>query len=71
MGPFFSTVQDLEKKLSTVSEVIEEWLIVQKKWLYLEIIFFGSDIKARMPEETGKFFNIDNAFKKVTIFIVL
>jgi dynein heavy chain len=36
IGPFLSTVQQWEKSLSLISEVIELWINVQRKWMYLE-----------------------------------
>lgn len=65
IGPFLSTVQLWEKNLSIISEIIEVWLIVQRKWMYLEGIFIGGDIRAQLPEEAAKFDNIDKMFKKV------
>ena len=38
---------------------------MQRKWMYLESIFIGGDIRAQLPEEAKKFDNIDKLFKKV------
>ncbi|KER29498.1 hypothetical protein T265_03876 [Opisthorchis viverrini] len=65
IGPFLSTVQMLEKNLALVSEVLELWIIVQRKWVYLESIFIGGDIRTQLPEEASKFDAIDRLFKKV------
>ena len=60
-----STTQKWEKQ-STISEVIEVWMKVQSKWMYLEAIFVGSeDIRPQLPEEAKRFDRIHNAFKKV------
>jgi dynein heavy chain len=41
-----------EKNLGCISVVCTQWIAVQKKWLYLENIFIGSeDIRTRMPDE--------------------
>ena len=40
-------------------------MVVQRKWMYLESIFIGGDIRAQLPEEAKKFDNIDKMFKKV------
>ena len=40
-------------------------MLVQRKWMYLEGIFVGGDIRAQLPEEAKKFDIIDNTFKKV------
>nr|XP_015221526.1 PREDICTED: dynein heavy chain 10, axonemal [Lepisosteus oculatus] len=65
VGPFLSTVQQWEKSLSLISEVIEVWMLVQRKWMYLESIFIGGDIRSQLPEEAKKFDNIDKIFKKI------
>ncbi|KOB71862.1 putative Ciliary dynein heavy chain, partial [Operophtera brumata] len=43
-----------ERRLSLISEIIEEWLATQRKWLYLEGIFVGGDIRVQLPEEAKK-----------------
>ncbi|CAL9696600.1 unnamed protein product [Knipowitschia caucasica] len=65
VGPFLSTVQQWEKNLSLISETLEVWLLVQRKWMYLESIFTGEDIRAQLPEEAKKFDNIDKKFKAI------
>jgi dynein heavy chain len=58
-------VQKWEKTLSFVSEVIDGWLSVQRKWLYMEAIFVGKDVRQEFPEEARKFDHIDMTFRKV------
>lgn len=41
-------------------------MVVQRKWMYLEGIFIGGDIRSQLPEEAKKFDAIDKTFKKVT-----
>lgn len=41
------------------------WMVVQRKWMYLEGIFIGGDIRSQLPEEAKKFDQIDKTFKKV------
>ncbi|XP_056113379.1 dynein axonemal heavy chain 10 [Rhinichthys klamathensis goyatoka] len=65
VGPFLATVQQWEKNLSLISEIIEVWMLVQQKWMYLESIFIGGDISSQLPEEAKKFENIDKMFKKI------
>ncbi|NXD07257.1 DYH10 protein, partial [Nothocercus nigrocapillus] len=64
VGPFLSTVHHWEKTLSLIGEVIEIWMVVQRKWMYLESIFIGGDIRSQLPEEAKKFDSIDAMFKK-------
>ncbi|KAG8456021.1 hypothetical protein GDO86_001999 [Hymenochirus boettgeri] len=65
VGPFLNTVQQWEKSLSLIGEVIEVWMVVQRKWMYLESIFIGGDIRSQLPEEAKKFDNIDRIFKRI------
>ena len=44
---------------------VQIWMVVQRKWMYLESIFLAGDIRAQLPEEAKKFDNIDKLFKKV------
>ena len=68
VGPFMEAVQAWEKRLSHVGEVIDVWMLVQRKWMYLESIFIGSgDIRQQLPEEAKKFDNIDKTFKAVMV----
>uniref|UniRef100_A0A8C6RAH3 Dynein, axonemal, heavy chain 10 n=1 Tax=Nannospalax galili TaxID=1026970 RepID=A0A8C6RAH3_NANGA len=65
VGPFLQTVHKWEKTLSLIGEVIEIWMLVQRKWMYLESIFIGGDIRSQLPEEAKKFDNIDRIFKRI------
>ena len=65
LGPFMNTVQKWEKCLTLVSEIIEEWLATQRKWLYLEGIFVSGDIREQLSDEAEKFDDIDKAFRRV------
>nr|XP_026696380.1 dynein heavy chain 10, axonemal isoform X1 [Ciona intestinalis]XP_026696381.1 dynein heavy chain 10, axonemal isoform X2 [Ciona intestinalis] len=65
VGPFLGSVQNWEKGLSLISEVCDVWMVVQRKWMYLESIFIGGDIRSQLPEEAKKFDNIDKMFKKI------
>ncbi|XP_036777654.2 dynein axonemal heavy chain 10 [Manis pentadactyla] len=63
--PFLQTVHKWEKTLSVIGEVIEIWMLVQRKWMYLENIFIGGDIRSQLPDEAKKFDNIDKIFKRI------
>ncbi|KAM3867513.1 dynein axonemal heavy chain 10 [Diretmus argenteus] len=65
VGPFLDIIQQWEKSLSLFREIIEVWILVQRKWMYLESIFIGGDISFQLPEEAKKFDNIDRNFKKI------
>lgn len=65
IGPFLSTVQKWEKCLTLVAEMLDEWIATQRKWMYLEGIFIGGDIRDQLPEEAQKFDDIDKTFMRV------
>jgi dynein heavy chain, axonemal len=62
---FAKRVKKWEKDLNLIGDVIDIWLIVQRKWMYLESIFNGSeDIRQQLNEEAKKFDKINNNYRK-------
>jgi dynein heavy chain len=57
-------VDTLQKKVLYTQEVIDDMLIVQKNWIYLENIFKSNEIRVKLREETAMFEKVDNFFKK-------
>ena len=56
VGRYAQKVRTWEKTLNLVVECLEVWYNVQRKWMYLESIFIGSeDIRMQLPEEAKKF----------------
>ena len=64
-APFREDVNGWITKLSTVSEIVEQWLMVQSMWMYMEAVFSGGDIVKQLPQEAKRFQNIDKSFMKV------
>ncbi|KYQ51703.1 Dynein heavy chain 10, axonemal [Trachymyrmex zeteki] len=65
IGPFLNVVQKWERTMHTISEVLEVWVDLQRKWLYLEGIFVGGDIRFQLPDETKRFDDIDQTYRKI------
>ena len=59
--------QDLKARLDTYQETVEEWIVCQRNWIYLENIFSSSDIKKRLYTEYQEFELIDASFKRFTL----
>ena len=61
-----SRVEEWDRRLQTMWDVIDEWVNVQKAWMYLEFIFSSEDIKRQLPEEHRKFAQVDGHFRDLT-----
>ncbi len=69
-SPYYRSVRDFqeegklwEDRLTALRGAFDCWVEVQRRWVYLEGIFFGSaDIKAQLPAEWSRFRNIDGEF---------
>lgn len=56
-------VETWEKRLALLSETLDEWVAVQRSWMYLETIFCAEDIQKQLPEEAAKFQTVDKTWK--------
>eukprot|EP01060_Flectonema_neradi_P032219 TRINITY_DN5085_c1_g2_i2.p1 TRINITY_DN5085_c1_g2~~TRINITY_DN5085_c1_g2_i2.p1 ORF type:complete len:4162 (+),score=927.24 TRINITY_DN5085_c1_g2_i2:1218-12488(+) len=58
-------VDEWDHNLSTVSDVLDEWVQLQKSWMYLEFIFSSDDIKKQLHEESKLFAQVDRDYKEL------
>jgi dynein heavy chain len=52
---FRPKVEKLQGEIIYAIDTIDDWLICQKNWTYLENIFSSSDIKKRLSKESSQF----------------
>lgn len=67
MSPYYKVFEEeivpWDEKLQKIRIVFDTWIDVQRRYVYLEGIFFGSaDIKSMLTSEYNKFRSIDNEF---------
>jgi dynein heavy chain len=68
-GPFEERIDEWNRKLCAVSDVLEVWVAVQRNWLYLQPIFESADINRQLPTEGKKFAIILS--KSLTLVILM
>lgn len=44
-----------KKDINILMEMVDQWIMCQKNWMYLENIYKAPDIKKAMPDETKRF----------------
>lgn len=67
MSPYYKVFEEeivpWDDKLQKIRIIFDSWIDVQRRYVYLEGIFFGSaDIKSMLSAEFSKFKGIDNEF---------
>ncbi len=65
--PIRDDVNEWRGKLVLFQETLDEWMTMQRKWMYLETIFSGGDIAKQLPSETQLFTKIDKYWKNLML----
>merc|ERR1719158_1806395 len=63
--PFEKDCKDWETRLVYIQDTIDQFLLCQRQWLYLEPIFSSEDIVRQMPNEAKKFRTVDARWREV------
>jgi len=66
---FEREMQSWEQKLITMQDIIDQWLICQSTWMYLEPIFSSEDIMRQMPTESRNFRKIDKTWRNIMSYV--
>uniref|UniRef100_A0A8C4HQX9 AAA+ ATPase domain-containing protein n=1 Tax=Dicentrarchus labrax TaxID=13489 RepID=A0A8C4HQX9_DICLA len=69
VAPIKLRVDKLLKQLTLFSQTLDEWLICQRNWLYLESIFLAPDIKRQLPAESKMFLKVDKSWKEIMAMV--
>ncbi|XP_075057079.1 dynein axonemal heavy chain 14 [Mixophyes fleayi] len=64
-GPIKNIVDEWDRKLNLCFRTMEEWMMCQRNWLYLEQIFLASDIQRQLPAEAKLFSQVDGSWKEL------
>ncbi|KAF7401616.1 hypothetical protein HZH68_007436 [Vespula germanica] len=64
--PFATEVDYWERTLSTVGEVLEMVLSVQRSYFYMDNIFSSEDIRKQLPKETNDFDKLTLSWVQIT-----
>jgi dynein heavy chain, axonemal len=66
VGPVLNKVRKWEKSLNLISDVIDVWFLVQRKWMYLESIFAGThELRTQLEAAAKRFDKTHTRFKRI------
>ncbi|XP_071830856.1 dynein axonemal heavy chain 1-like isoform X2 [Apostichopus japonicus] len=63
--PFEERINTWEGKLRMTQDVLDEWLVCQRSWLYLEPIFSSDDINRQLPVEGKRYQTMDRMWRRI------
>jgi len=63
--PFEGRIATWENKLRTTQDVMEEWALCRRSWLYLEPIFSLEDIIRQLPVEGKCYQTMDRIWRRI------
>lgn len=63
--PLLGQAEGWRSALLNLQGIMDEWTACQRRWIYLENIFSGQDVKKQLANEAGKFETVDRFFRKL------
>jgi dynein heavy chain, axonemal len=63
--PLLEEILGWVETLTSVQNVLDQWIKVQTSWLYLEPIFSSEDIMRQMPVEGQRFRTVDGTWRRL------
>ena len=63
-GPFEERIDLWNRTLQLMSDSIDEWIGLQRNWLYLQPIFSSDDIQKQLPTESKRFRTVDKNWRR-------
>ena len=60
---FEAEIDQWESSLRLVQDILDEWILCQRNWLYLEPIFQSEDIARQLPNEWKRFSEVNKTWK--------
>lgn len=66
-GPFEERIDKWNTSLQVISEVVDEWIQLQRNWLYLQPIFDSADINKQLPIEGKRFATVDKYWRSTML----
>lgn len=61
--PLRNEAETWKKNLNLLQKVLENWILLQKQWMYLVNIFLAGDIRKQLSSEASKFDAVDKFFR--------
>ena len=55
VAPIKASVEDWDRRLTLFAKTLDEWILCQKRWLYLKQIFSTQDIQRQLVQEAKTF----------------
>jgi dynein heavy chain, axonemal len=62
---FFEKVTEIERIIKLVTEVMRDWQVFQRHWLYLKEVFSLSEIQRQLESQCRRFERVDEYYRNV------